>query len=192
MPAVRYGAVAMILHWLVALGILALIVIGLIMTHAGLGPMTKFRLYQLHKSVGVTVLLAAALRILWQLTHRPPPLPDGMPLTERKAAAGAHLGLYVLMLFLPLTGWALVSASPLNIPTILFGLVPWPHLPVLSALENKAPVEHALKLLHGRGAWLLIVLIAVHAGAVLRHHFILRDGIMQRMLPLGRADLRKR
>ena len=183
MPRTRYDSVAIGLHWLIALGILALIVLGLTMTHAHLGPMAKFQLYQLHKSIGITVLFAAVLRVLWRLTHRPPPLPVTMPVLERRAAEGAHAALYAFLFFLPLTGWALVSASPFNIPTVLYGVVPWPHLPVLSTLEDKAPVEHVLKLIHGKAAWLLIALLLVHAGAALRHHFILRDGILRRMLP---------
>jgi len=110
-------------------------------------------------------------------------LPDAMPMLERRAAEGAHVALYAFLLFLPLTGWALVSASPFNIPTVLYGVIPWPHLPVLSALEDKAPVEHVLKIVHGRAAWLLMALVLVHAGAAFRHHFILRDGILRRMLP---------
>jgi len=98
-------------------------------------------------------------------------------------AARAVRGGVFLLLFLPLTGWALVSASPFNIPTVLYGVIPWPHLPVLSALEDKAPVEHVLKIVHGRAAWLLMALVLVHAGAAFRHHFILRDGILRRMLP---------
>ena len=183
MPTTRYGAVAIGLHWLIALGILALIAVGLTMTHAQLSPMAKFQLFQLHKSIGITVLFAVVLRALWRLTHRPPPLPDAMPPLERKAAEGAHAALYAFLFFLPLTGWALVSASPFNIPTVLYGVIPWPHLPVLSTLEDKAPVEHALKLVHGYAAWLLIALGLIHAGAALRHHFILRDGILRRMLP---------
>jgi cytochrome b561 len=87
-----------------------------------------------------------------------------------------------LMLVLPLTGWALVSVSPFNLPTVLYGLVPWPHLPVLPELEDKAPVEAVMKLVHGKLAWLLTALV-LHAGAALRHHFILRDGVLRRMLP---------
>ena len=187
MPRIRYDAMAIGLHWLIALGILALIAVGLTMTHTQLGPMAKFQLYQLHKSIGITVLFAVALRALWRLTHRPPRLPDAMPPLERRAAEGAHAALYAFLFLLPLTGWALVSASPFNIPTVLYGVIPWPHLPVLSTLTDKTPVERVLKLVHGKAAWLLIALVAVHAGAALRHHFILRDGIMQRMLPVRRT-----
>ena len=131
----RYDAVAIILHWTIGLGILALIAIGLTMTHLGLAPMAKFQLYQLHKSIGITVLLAVLLRLLWRLTHRPPPLP-AMPPLEKAAAEGTHRLLYLLMLVIPLSGWALVSVSPFNLPTVLYGVVPWPHLPVFPDLTD--------------------------------------------------------
>ncbi len=178
----RYHAVSVALHWLIALGILALIAIGLAMTHLALAPMLKFQLYQLHKSIGVTVLLAVLVRILWRLGHRPPPLPDLQRL-EKAAALGMHALLYVLMVALPVTGWALVSVSPFNLPTVLYGLLPWPHLPVLATLKDKAPVETVLKFIHGKLGWLLLALVVLHAAAALRHHFILRDGVLWRMLP---------
>jgi len=181
----RYHPVAILLHWTIALGILALIAIGLAMTHLGLAPMQKFELYQLHKSIGVTVLLAVLLRILWRLTHRPPPLP-AMPPLERAAAEGTHALLYVLMLVIPLSGWALVSVSPFNLPTVLYGLVPWPHLPVLPDLPNKGQVEAVAKFIHGKLAWMLAALIALHAAAALRHQFVLRNGVLDRILPFGR------
>ncbi len=74
----RYTAVAIFLHWAMALGILALIVIGLVMTHVKLKPFDLFRLYQLHKSIGITILLAAFLRLAWRLMHKPPALPTAM------------------------------------------------------------------------------------------------------------------
>ena len=185
----RYTAVAIMLHWLVALGILVLIGLGLAMVHLPLGPLTQFRLYQLHKSIGITVLLAGLLRILWRIFHHPPPLP-ALPRLEKAAAEGMHTLLYVLMVVLPMTGWALVSVSPFNLPTVLYGLVPWPHLPVLSTLEDKAPVEAVMKLVHGKLGWLLLALAVLHAGAGLRHHFVLRDGVLRRMLPGRTKEIR--
>lgn len=181
----RYTAVAILLHWLIALGILALIAIGLIMTQlqASIGPMQTFRLFQLHKSIGITVLLLAVIRLLWRFTHQPPALPAGMPARERGAAHGLHWLLYVLMLGLPLTGWAVVSSSPFNLPTVLYSVIPWPDLPVLPHLANKAAVSHALGWVHAYGAWILIALLAVHFAAVFRHHIIKRDGILLRMMP---------
>lgn len=179
----RYTIVAIILHWVIALGIVVMVVMGLTMTHVELDPMRLFQLYQLHKSIGITVLLAAVLRLLWRLTHRPPDLPDAMPRLEKTAASGAHVALYGLMVALPLSGWALVSASALAIPTVLYGVVPWPDLPILSSLADKEPVEAALKLVHAYGAYMLVALVGMHALAALRHHVVLRDDILTRMLP---------
>ncbi len=181
----RYTAVAILLHWLIAAGILALIVIGLMMTQfsAQLPQMEVFKLYQLHKSIGITVLLLAVLRLLWRFTHRPPPLPGEVPAAEKGAAHGLHWLLYLFMIGMPITGWAVVSSSPFNLPTVLYDLVPWPDLPILPTLANKAAVSHALAWVHAYGSWILIALLAVHIGAGLRHHFIKRDAILGRMVP---------
>ena len=180
----RYTLVAVILHWVMAIGVAGLAIIGLVMVHAKLDPMRLFQLYQLHKSIGVTVLLAAVLRLSWRLARRPPPLPDSMPSIERTAAAGGHLMLYLLLFALPLTGWALVSSSVFNIPTVLYGVIPWPDLPILSTLADKAPVEALLKIVHAYGSYALIGLVGVHAAAALRHHFIIKDDVLLRMLPM--------
>ena len=179
----RYDGVAIALHWLMALAIVGMIALGLIMTDLPRGSTLQFSMFQLHKSVGVTVLLLTLLRLAWRLAHRPPALPDEMPVWEKLAAHAGHLGLYALMFGLPLSGWAVVSASPLNIPTVLFGVIHWPHLPLLSTLANKKPVAEALESLHSAAAWILIALLVVHAGAALRHHFLLKDDVLRRMLP---------
>jgi cytochrome b561 len=181
----RYTAVAILLHWLIALGILALIVIGLLMTQwpNAIGPMETFKLFQLHKSIGITVLLLVVIRVLWRLTHKPPALPAEMPAVEKGAAHGLHWLLYILMLGLPLTGWAVVSSSPFNLPTVLYNLVPWPDLPVLPHLANKGAISHVLGWVHAYGAWTLIGLLIVHMAAVFRHQIIKRDNILVRMVP---------
>lgn len=179
----RYTAVAIILHWVMALGILALIVLGLVMTHVHLPFARKFALYQLHKSIGITVLLAAFMRLAWRFFQPPPALPAHMPSLEKTAAHAGHLALYVFLFALPLSGWALVSASVLNIPTHLYGVVPWPHLPVLATLANKASVEAVLKIGHRYAAWTLIVVVVGHAAAAFRHHFVKHDDVLLRMLP---------
>ena len=182
----RYDGVAIGLHWTIAAGIGAQLLLGVVMTQVALPLADKFNLYQLHKSIGVTVLLAVLGRVAWRLTHRPPPLPGFMPAGERRAASAAHLVLYVLMLALPLSGWAMVSASVRPFPTVLFQTVPWPHLPILSSLVDKAPVEQALKWAHALLAWSIVVVLVLHVGGAVRHA-LQRDGVLWRMAPfLGR------
>jgi cytochrome b561 len=179
----RYTLIAIILHWVMALGIAVLVVMGLVMVHVKLDPLRLFQFYQFHKSIGITVLLAAVLRLGWRLAHRPPLLPNSMPSIERAAAVGGHLMLYLFLFSLPFTGWALVSSSVFNIPTVLYGFIPWPDLPVLSTIDDKAPVEATLKIVHAYGAYALIALVGVHAAAALRHHFVIKDDVLLRMLP---------
>ncbi|KQT89892.1 cytochrome B [Methylobacterium sp. Leaf469] len=185
-PARRYTVVAILLHWTSAFCVLALIGIGLVMTHAGLAPMRQFQLYQWHKSVGITVLALTTLRLAWRAFHRPPRHPVGMPAPARRAAGAVHGLLYLLLVGLPLTGWAIVSLSPFQIPTVLYGLVPWPHLPLAAFLTDAAAAEEVAKRVHACWAWLLTALLALHVAAALRHHLILRDDSLRRMLPAGR------
>jgi cytochrome b561/polyisoprenoid-binding protein YceI len=180
----RYGPVAIVLHWLTAAAVAALLAMGWTMVALPVGAALKFSLYQGHKSVGVTVLLLTLVRLGWRLTHRPPPLPAAMPAWEKRAAAIGHLALYGLLFALPLTGWAVVSTSPLHIPTVLYGVLPWPHLPLPSGLA----VNKALVSVHHAAAWTLAVLLAVHVGAALRHHLLLGDDVLARMLPRGLAQ----
>ena len=182
----RYTRVAIGFHWSIAALVLVLLGMGLAMTQLDLAPMRRFQLYQWHKSIGITVLLLSLSRLGWRFFHRPPPLPAAMSALERRSAHLAHGLLYGLIIGMPLVGWALVSASPFNIPTVLYGLVPWPHLPVLPDLADKAGVEAALKLVHASGAGLLGAMVVVHAAAALRHHWILRDDTLRRMLPRSR------
>ncbi len=181
--AARYTTVAILLHWLIGLAIIFMLGLGLVMTQAKLPLMTKFGYYQLHKSIGITILLLVLVRIAWRLGHRPPPLPP-MPPLEAGAAHGTHWLLYGFMLFMPLTGWALVSAAKRTIPTVLYGTIPWPHLPILSTLADKGPAEAATKALHFWGAWALIALVLLHIVAALRHHLIKHDLTLWRILPL--------
>ena len=129
----RYSTVAIALHWTLALAVLLQLVVGLRM-----GATTKssaaYGLYQLHKSVGVSILLLTLVRIGWRLSHKPPELPAHLKTWEKALAKAAHILFYLILLGLPLTGWIMVSASKTNIPTLLFGVVPWPHLPMLPEL----------------------------------------------------------
>ena len=179
----RYDSIAISLHWLTVLAIVALLALGWTMVDQRPGSALQFQLYQLHKSVGFTVLALTALRLAWRWHHRPPPLPAAMPDWEQRAAMLGHLGLYALLVCLPLSGWALVSTAPFNIPTRLYGLVPVPHLAFLADSPDKAAAHHLFETLHGGGIWVLLGLLAVHIGAALRHHFVQGDDVLRRMLP---------
>lgn len=179
----RYDRIAIAIHWLTAMAIVAQFVLGWTMTSMRPGSSLHASLYQQHKSVGMTILALSILRLVWRLLHRPPPLPAAMPAWEKRAAKLSHGLLYVLLVALPISGWAVVSASPLNIPTLLYGILPLPHLPVLPDLPDKRATEHALKVLHEFGGWILLGLLGAHIGAALRHHFLIRDDVLARMLP---------
>ena len=174
LTAPRYSNVAIALHWLMALMILASLGVGWYMSGLSLSP-TRLKLYNWHKWAGVTLLALAALRLLWRLSRRPPAdLP--MPAWQARAAHVTHAALYVLFFAVPLVGWAYSSAA--GFPLVWFGVLPLPDfVPVDKALAE------ALKPWHGRLAYLLAFLAAGHIGAALKHHFMDRDGMLDRMRP---------
>lgn len=179
----RYGSVAMLLHWVIALSIIGMIGLGLYMHDLPLSDPQKFTLFQLHKSIGLTILGLSVFRLLWRWVNRLPPLPDGLKAWERFAARFTHVAFYVLMIGIPLVGWAMVSASPWGLPTYWFGVAQVPHLPYFSTAPNKAELEGTLKFVHFWLAMGAVGLLFLHVGAALKHHFILKDDVLKRMLP---------
>ncbi len=180
----RYAAIAIALHWAIAVCFIFLIGVGVVMTNL---PSSKlaltFKLFQLHKSVGITVLILSVARVAWRLAHPAPPLPASVPIWQRRTAHAVQAALYILMLATPLAGWAVVSAASFNIPTVLFGLIPWPHLPVLPDLQYKKEVEAVMKNVHGFLAYGATALLILHVAAALKHHLINRDNVLTRMMP---------
>lgn len=177
-----YTKTAIFLHWLIALAIALAFVLGASLEYLP-DESTKSAAIGLHKSVGIAILLLSFVRLGWRLIHHAPPLPATMPLWEKNSARIVHVLLYTAMILQPLSGWALISANPNNIPTFLFGLVIWPSLPLSPMLENKEELTQMLVSAHGLGAALFALLIAGHAAAALRHHFILHNDILLRMSP---------
>ncbi|MDX2258259.1 MAG: cytochrome b [Hyphomicrobiaceae bacterium] len=185
----RYNGVAMALHWAIAAAVMGLAASGLWMVTAIKEPATQaqaFAVYQWHKSLGLTVLVLMVARLIWRLAKPPPALPASLPAHEKAMAHAAHWSLYVLLIAVPILGWAMVSASVYGLPTIRFGLFEWPHLPVLPGLADKKPVEDALRWLHGTAAYAVIAIVGVHILAVLKHEVMDADGgVVTRMLPGG-------
>ena len=179
----RYTSVAIALHWAIALAIIFMIWLGWNMEE-------KEAALQLHKSIGITILLATIARIVWRLLNPPPPLPAEMKPLEKTASHLAHLGFYGLMLAMPLTGWLLVSSHPrFDIPTVLFGTVSWPDLPGVDFLKNDFAHE-IIEFVHSKLAWVTIILLALHVGGALKHEFSAEEGVLKRMLPglFGKTD----
>jgi cytochrome b561 len=186
----HYTTVAIALHWSIALAIIALLGAGLWMTDAIKQPETRnfaYRVYQWHKALGLIVLVLTFVRLGWRLMNPPPPLPPGMSWIERTGAQLSHGAFYVLMVGIPLAGWAMVSASPLGLPTMIFGLFEWPHLPILTDLDDKKSAERVFKLAHKFMGFALMGLLGLHIAAALKHQFVNRDGVLARMLPGARS-----
>jgi cytochrome b561 len=173
-PATRYHPVSIALHWLLALMILGSLAVGLYMTGLPFSP-SRLKLYNWHKWAGMTILGLSALRLLWRLAHRPPAeLP--MPAWQSRAAHFAHGALYFFFFAVPLSGWAYSSAA--GFPVVLFGVLPLPDwVPV------DRPLSESLKQLHHLLAYALAAVIALHIAGALKHHFLDRDAVLQRMLP---------
>ena len=182
----RYTVIAVLLHWIIAILILGQIAGGALMVNLGDNALSlKFQIYQWHKSFGITILVLSLIRLMWRLTHRPPALPDGMSSVERIGARFSHIGFYVLMVTIPLIGWATVSASPYaaSVPTYLFGVIPWPHLPFFEGVVDREFVAGRIAEIHKILAFLTLGLFILHVGAALKHHFVNKDGVLARMLP---------
>ncbi len=172
----RYTTTAIIFHWLIALLIIGAFTMGLVMTDIpGITP-TKLKYYTWHKWAGVTILLLAALRLLWRLTHKAPPYPDSMASWQRRAASALHGALYLLMFAVPLSGYFYTLSA--GIPVVWFGVLP---LPVLMGADPA--LKPVLKEVHELLNWTLAALVLAHVAAAIKHQLFDRDGVMRRMLP---------
>jgi cytochrome b561 len=188
MPSVarRYSAVAIVLHWAIALLIFWNLYLGLTLDDVH-GP-AKVAQLGLHKSIGITVLALTVLRLIWRLAHRPPPLNPSLKPWERALARTVHWLFYVFMLGMPLTGWAMVSASPkirIN-PVTFFNLFQVPAFPWVSTLPREQMHQWHVILgdFHTHYVlWLGYALITLHILGALKHQFLDRDGELGRMIP---------
>ena len=181
---VRFSYVAIFFHWAVAALILANILIAW-QFHSVHG-VPGSAILQIHKSVGITILLLGALRLMWRLLNQPPPFAITMQAWEKGAAKIEERGFYFIMFAMPLTGWAIVSALGLPTPIMLFGVVHWAYIPSLGTL----PFDQILRMYglsagaHHLLARITYVLLALHVLAALRHQFLKRDAVLGRVIPL--------
>jgi cytochrome b561/polyisoprenoid-binding protein YceI len=179
----RYTSVAIFLHWTIALAILGMLVLGFTMNAVAPGPGSpKIALIQLHKSIGITILMLSVARIVWRLMNPPPPEPP-MPGWQKMLSSAVHFLFYVLMIVMPLTGWIMASASS-DFPTRFFYMfdIRLPVLPDLPAADRRG-IEDAFDFVHGNLAWVMIGLIALHLAGALKHQVVDKDGLIARMAP---------
>ncbi|MFW6413570.1 MAG: cytochrome b [Oceanicaulis sp.] len=185
-PSGRYSAVAIAFHWTIAFLLVGMVFYGWWMEglREGLGTgETTFEqvgaAYNWHKTVGILILLLSLGRLAWRLTHKPPALPAHMKTWERYFARFTHVAFYAVMIGVPLGGYVAASAFGDAFPILLFNEIALPKLPVPQTSDFQAFSGSA----HGAGGWVILVLLALHAGGALKHHFLDRDGVLTRMIP---------
>ena len=178
MPPVRtrYSGLSQLLHWVIA----ALIALQFLLANlAEIAGDADAQLRQLallanHKSVGMTVLLLAVVRLLWRMGHPPPPHPATMPRWQRLASSGVHGLLYGLLFALPVSGWLMSSASAYSVSW--FNLFQFPDM-----VQPDPQLKSQLESLHETLAWALGILATLHIAAAVKHHLVDRDDVLLRM-----------
>lgn len=172
-----FGPVTRLLHWGMAAGILGMLAFGLTLVRMKMSLATVW-LFGLHKSVGLTLLALALLRLVWHRISPPPGPLGGVPPAQLALARWAHRVLYALMLAVPLSGWAGSAATGIDV--VLFNT--WTLPPILPPSEAAAK---ALLLLHHWLTWALMAVLVLHVAGALKRSVIGRDGTLRRMV-LGR------
>jgi cytochrome b561 len=171
----RYTRIAMALHWLLAIGLLYQLGLGVWMEDIPKTPPgIRAEWFNWHKSIGIVLGLLIVLRGLWRLTHRPPALPTTVPRWQTLAASANHALLYVCMLLMPLSGFLGSSFTPY--PIKFFG-TPLPRL-----WEASKDTKDVFSTVHTASSYALMFLIATHILAALWHG-LRRDGVLKRMWP---------
>jgi cytochrome b561/polyisoprenoid-binding protein YceI len=171
----QYSNTAKLLHWAIALAIGFQISLGFRLEELDKGA-AQFWGYQMHKSVGITILMLSLIRVVIRFVHPRPALPVDSPWAQFLAKA-VHFLLYAVMLGGPLTGWIVISTGKVKFPTLLFGVVPWPHLPLPQSFHEPGEILHTILALTAIG------LLLLHVAGALRHQLVKDENILGRMVP---------
>lgn len=172
----HYDRVQRSFHWTMAAIIIAAMLIGLYCAYQPPGQATRRFLLEWHKSLGMTALILIVLRIGYRLTIAAPPYAERMSRLNHVAASAAHLGLYALMLVMPLTGYWTSATGGYSLP--FFWLFQWPRLLPLDKASSHIGEE-----VHRWGAWAIYAVVGLHVAAVVWHHVVKRDSVLSRMIP---------
>ena len=171
----RYPRLSIFFHWLIALLIIGAFALGSFMTDMKISP-SKLQYYAWHKWLGVSILGLVALRLLARLLSGVPTYPYSMKKWETQLASATHIFLYVLMFAVPLSGYFYTSAA--GIPVVYFKLIQLPTF-----IGPNPELKPILKELHEVLTTVLLIVVSLHVAAALKHLFIDKDGIFQRMFP---------
>ncbi|MGE3319510.1 MAG: cytochrome b [Candidatus Berkiella sp.] len=171
----RFGTVAILLHWVIAIIIIGLLGLGLYMVPLPMN-LWKLKLYGWHKEFGILVLALAVIRVAWRLSNITPKLPEHLALWQKLAAQSVHFAFYLFMFAMPISGWMISSAA--GLPVSFFGLFVLPDL-----VSSNEGMRLLLSEIHKWLGYGLILTIFAHVGAALQHHFIYKDDTLRRMLP---------
>jgi len=172
----RYTRTAMAFHWLIAAMVLVMVGLGWYMNDIPRGTPERTFFYNLHKSIGVTIALLVIVRLWWRWKNPPPPLPASVPSWQVQASRLSHALLYLCLILMPLSGFSASQFTKYGVN--YFGLFKIPPL----GWENR-DIYDLLQGIHGVTATLLVILIALHIGAALKHLLVDRDKVFHRMLP---------
>lgn len=184
----RFTGTAIALHWIMAVLFIFMIGLGLYMADLPNTDPNRFALFQLHKSIGITILALVIIRMLWRALHTVPTLPAHMNGFERFMSHVTAYGLYAALILMPLTGWAIVETSKYNLPTVIFNFLTLPRLTFISESPSKEIIHEASENIHSLIAWIAIGLISLHFLGAMKHQFINRDDVLKRMLPNFRGN----
>jgi cytochrome b561 len=170
---VSYPLFARVLHWITAVLLLILIGLGVSMTR-WIPDDQKIRVYSWHEWVGITVFALTAIRLMWRLTHRAPPI--DVPAWEKLVAGAVYVAMYLILIAQPIVGWLMSTAF--GFPVVYLGLIPVP-----APVSEDRELAERLQGVHETLAYLLAALFIAHVTGVLYHHLVRRDGVLSRMLP---------
>jgi cytochrome b561 len=176
----RWGTLAQLFHWVIVALVITQFVLGLLSASLPPASLKKLTWITPHKSIGITILALAVLRLAWRWMNPTPLLPDTLKPYERGLAHFTHAALYVLLFVMPLTGWIMSSAR--SFPVSWFGFVQLPDL-----VGRNQRLYETLHTTHAILAWTLAAIAVLHVAAAFKHHLVLKDDVLKRMLPFTRT-----
>ncbi len=179
----RYGSIAKFFHWTVAFAVIGLLIVGFIMGNVQ-DKALKMQIYNVHKLIGLAVLVLMLLRLVWRLINVQPGYPAAVPKWERKAARGVHDLLYLALIVMPLSGWMMSTAAgrPPHLGSWLLAM---------PGIEVNKELAHYFNTLHGILAWIIPAVLIIHIAAAVKHHWFDKNEVLIRMLPFAKHPAEK-